>query len=212
MDHRTETIDHIRRAFAGTPHPGDDFLQGSREGRDAREAVEPFKGVADWAAVEPRVLDEHYDALSFLSEGGFRFFAPAYMVADLNDALDTADIVFHLTSGFHDVTVDMPVGDRMFQRRIGKSAFVNPRRYGAMTFEDYARYRLSVFSREEAGAIVRFLESKRPDALDAAAINAALDSFWLARAASAPIQASLDQHVADEAAFIAAINPDDETT
>lgn len=211
MDHRTETIEHIRTAFATTPHPGDDFLQGSREGRDAREAVEPFMGVSDWAEVDPRLLDEQYDALSFFSEGGFRFFAPAYMIAQLNDALDTADIVFHLTSGFHDVTVDIPAGGRMFQRRIGGSAFVNPRRYGAITFEDYARYRLSVFSREEAAAIVRFLESMRPGALDVAAIDAALASFWLGRAASAPIQASLQQHVEEEAAFLAAIDPDGES-
>ncbi len=31
---------------------------------------------------------------------------------------------------------------------------LNPRRYGAMTFADWARYRLSVFAREEAQAIV----------------------------------------------------------
>jgi len=59
--------------------------------------------------------------------------------------------------------------------------FVNPRRYGAMTWYDYARCQLSVFTREEAGAIVAYLEYKwdaDPRGLNAEEINAALDTFW----------------------------------
>ena len=107
-----------------------------------------------------RFLMPDYNALSFLSEGGFRYFLPAYLIADLEDRLQTADPVFHLTNGFSDKIVKIPVGQRIYEKTIGKSAFVNPRRYGAMTWHDHARCRLSVFTREEAGAIVAYLEYK----------------------------------------------------
>ena len=154
-----ELIEVIREAFSQTDHPGDGFLHGSREGDDAFEAVEPFRGHTDWSTVDPAILDENYDALSFLSEGGFRFFLPAFLIADLNGLLETADAVFHLASSFHDTTVNVPIGDQVFEKRIGKSALLNPRRFGAMTFEDYARFRLSVFTREEAAAIVAYISS-----------------------------------------------------
>ena len=57
----------------------------------------------------------------------------------------------------------MEVSGRTFTRRSGRTQFVNPRRFGAMTFCDYARFRLSVFTREEAGAIVAYLEFKRDE-------------------------------------------------
>lgn len=201
-------IDHIRRAFAETPHPGDRFLQGSREGRDTFDAVEPFLGVSRWDAIEPAVLDEHHDALSFLSEGGFRFFLPAYMIADLEGELRTADVVFHLTSGFIDRSVEVPIGDVTFHRPTGGSAFLNPRRYGAMTFEDYARYRLSVFTQEEVAAIVAYLEHRRtwPDSYDRDAIDAALQSFWRQRAETGPTADELSSHLENEEAFLRAID------
>jgi hypothetical protein len=83
----------------------------------------------------------------------------------------------------------------------GKSAFINPRRYGAMTSYDYARWRLSVFTREEAGAIVAYLRFKRdpdPDVIDGAALDAALRSFWLERARTAPSSANLERHLAEQ--------------
>ena len=46
------------------------------------------------------VLDAGYDALSFFSEGGFRYFLPANLIADLGKQLQTADPVFHLMNGF----------------------------------------------------------------------------------------------------------------
>ena len=204
---RDQLIAHIRTAFADTAHPGDRFLLGSREGRDATEAVAPFEGYDAWDAVDAATLDQHYDALSFLSDGGFRFFLPAYLIADLTDQLQAADPVFHLAGGFHDQAVQVPIGNRVFTRKIGRSAFVNPRRFGALTFEDYARHRLSVFTREESAAIVEYLKFRRthPDAVDADAIDAALDSFWFSRARAAPVAADLASHVQDEQAFLDAL-------
>ena len=49
----------------------------------------------------------------------------------------------------------------VFVRKMGKNELVNPRRYGTMTVHDYARFRLSIFAREEAPANVTYLQYKR---------------------------------------------------
>jgi hypothetical protein len=97
--------------------------------------------------------------------------------------------------------------------RHGRSVFINPRRYGAMTAYDYARYRLSVFTTEEAGTIVAYLEFKRdsdPDVIDTRAIDAALESFWSERVRTAPPARSLRQHLAEQEEYLAAIRSDTE--
>ena len=77
-----------------------------------------------------------------------------------------------------------------------------------MTSYDYTRWRLSVFTREEANAIVAYLEFKRdldPNVIDKTAIDAALQSFWLERARTAPRAESLEQHTAEQEEYLAAI-------
>ena len=198
----------IRAAFAGTIHPGDAFLLGSREGSEAAEVVACFRGREDWAALDAPFLDAHYTALSFLSEGGLRYFLPAYLIADVRDELQTADPLFTLTNGFADGATDLEVGDRVFVRRWGMTQLINPRRYGAATSADYLRYRLAVFAREEASVIVEYLAWRREAArspLDAAFIDGALTNFWNERARSAPTQAMLAEHLRDESEYVAAL-------
>lgn len=205
MQTTQRVIEHIRQAFRETERPGDAFLQGSHEGCEPGESVAPFIGVIDWSQLDPMVLDANYTALSFLSEGGFRYFLPAYLIADLEERLQTADPLFHLTNGFSDKVVKIPSGQRIYEKTIGKSAFVNPRRYGAMTWHDHARCQLSVFTREEAGAILAYLEYKRDQdshGLNAEEINAALDSFWQDRAANGPTHQSIRQHLKEEAEYL----------
>ena len=205
MQDTQRVIEHIRQAFHDTEHPGDAFLQGSHEGCEPGESISPFIGVTDWSQLDPVVLDGSYDALSFFSEGGFRYFLPAYVIADLKDQLHTADPVFHLTNGFIDKVVTIPAGQRIYEKTIGKSAFINPRRYGAMTWHDHSRCRLSVFTREEAQAIVAYLEYKR-DAdsheLNTEEIKAALDCFWRDRAANGPTHQAIRQYRNEEAEYL----------
>jgi hypothetical protein len=113
-----------------------------------------------------------------------------------------------LILGFCDGSIEAPAGGRTFVRRFGGSVLVNPRRYGASRFVDSARFRLSVFTREEAAAIVSYLELKREREdlpMVREQIEAALTAFWRERATSAPTADSLRAHLQDEAEFVAAI-------
>ena len=210
MSDRDRVIDTIREAFGSNEYPGDPFLQGSFEGCEPADAVGPFIGQEDWEAVDPQVLDDA-GALNFFSEAGFRFYMPAYMIADLRDQLMTEDPVFHLVHGFHDIAVEVPTKSATFVRKTGRSAFVNPKRYGAMTWYDYGRQRLSVFTREEARAIVAYLKHRRAsdsNGLNHASIDAALEEYWLDRAANAPVRKDLQAHLEEEERFMRSINPD----
>ena len=73
-----------------------------------------------------------------------------------------------------------------------------------MRWHDYAQSKLAVFTREESGAIVAYLECKANDrtGIDREEIDAALDGFWRRRAKEAPTQAALQQHVRDEAEYL----------
>lgn len=211
MNDKQTIIEKIHSTFQELAFPGESFLQGSFDGEEPFDEVTPFREHKTWAAIESSFLDAHASALSFFSEAGFRFFLPAYLIADLKEELLTADPVFHLTHGFFDFTVKIPAGGRVFDVKSGKSTLINPRRYGAMTTNDYARYRLSVFTREEAGTIVAYLEYKRnhnPDGFDQPRIDAALELFWRERAHSAPPADSLQRHLADEKEYFEAIQSD----
>jgi Family of unknown function (DUF6714) len=203
-----EVIDQIREAFGGNPYPGDAFLQGSFDGCEPAEEVGAFVGKTEWSKLDSAMLDAHYCALSFFSEAGFRFFLPAYLIADLREELQTADPLFHLWHGFATVSAEMPVGSQTFQRLSGGATLLNPKRYGAMTWIDYARYRLSVFTREEAQAIVAYMIQRRErDAMgiDKPRIDAALEAFWRGRAENAPTNEELQRHLNNEERFTSAL-------
>ena len=71
-----------------------------------------------------------------------------------------------------------------------------------MSWRDYSRYRLSVFSREEASGIVAYLRWRagrtEDDRLN---IEHALTGFWLDRAQRAPTTAELEAHIQNEQAY-----------
>jgi hypothetical protein len=211
MNDKEAVINQIHEAFGENEYPGDGFLQGSFEGCEPYEEIEPFKGADDWRIIESELLDTYSGALSFFSEAGLRFFLPAYLIADLHNKLETADPLFVLTHGFSDLSIKHWTKTCVFVRKTGRTAFVNPKRYGAMTFYDYARCRLSVFTSEEAKAIVAYLRYKRDsdhNGLHTEEIDAALDLYWLERAAIAPLAESLKQHLLEEKRYLAAISPD----
>jgi hypothetical protein len=201
-------VEIMRTAFDPDDHPGDRWLQGSFDGCEPYDEIAAFKGLHDWRTLETAFLDQHYTALSFFSEAGFRYYVPAYIVADIRNELQTADPVFHLTHGFVDFSTTMDVSGQTFIRASGRTRLINPLRYGALTFLDYARHRLSVFCREEAAAILAYLEFayEAPwHEYSRDAIETAIADFWQARASGAPDRALLQQHNAEERAFSDAI-------
>jgi hypothetical protein len=211
MESKEAVIAAILNAFGSNEYPGDDYLQGSFEGCEPYEEIAAFKGKTDWKAIDAGFLDAHSAALNFFSEAGLRFYLTAYLVADIKDELKTADPIFVLTHGFSDITVEHRVKERVLLRKTGKTAFVNPRRYGGMTFYDYACFRLSIFTREEAKAIVAYLLYKRdsdPYKIEIEQIDAALNEYWYQRAADAPLAESLIHHLREEDEYIAAISSD----
>lgn len=211
MESKEAVIAAILDAFGSNEYPGDDYLQGSFEGCEPYEEIAAFKGKTDWKAIDAGFLDAHSAALNFFSEAGLRFYLTAYLVADIKDELKTADPIFVLTHGFSDITVEHRVKERVLLRKTGKTAFVNPRRYGGMTFYDYACFRLSIFTREEAKAIVAYLLYKRdsdPYKIEIEQIDAALNEYWYQRAADAPLAESLIHHLREEDEYIAAISSD----
>jgi hypothetical protein len=213
MNDKEAIIKEIREAFGQNEYPGDNFLQGSFDGCEPYEEIQPFKGRENWQTIDAELLDSHYAALNFFSEAALRFFLPAYLIGDLRDELQTADPLFVLVHGFSDLAVEHRTQTGVFVRQTGKSAFINPRRYGGITFYDYTRWRLSVFTREEAKAIVAYLRYKKdadPYTLDTEAIEAALNLYWLARAENGPPAESLEQHLIEEEQNLAAISSDTE--
>jgi len=117
--------------------------------------------------------------------------------------------MFHLTHGFSKRSVEHVIGKRVFVRKIGKNAFVNPRRFGVMTFYEYALYRMSIFIREEARAIVAYLRYKMdsdPEELNNEEIKKSLDLFWLERAEKAPSEEIIAAYMQEEEDYLSAIS------
>jgi len=171
--HDAEAVkSQIRHAFANVQFPGDWCLRGSDEGEEPFLLEQEFKGKTDWQSLEPALIDRapggFGSALSFFSDEAFRFYLPAYLIADVDGKLSMHDPVFHLTHGLTD--------DRRGER-------VNRRRYGERTWFDEKRHKFAIFDREHARAIVSYLELKREtDEFRRDAINQALANYWLQRA------------------------------
>jgi hypothetical protein len=166
----------IHGAFARGEYPGHWCLTNSREGFEPALLEREFKGRSDWRTLDASFIDQapngYGTALSFFSDEAFRFYLPAYLLADLDDKLQQADVVFALTHGFDNKSR----GER-----------INPRRYGERTWFEHARHKFAVFDLQQAKAIASYLRYKLVgDAItdfQKAQIREALDNYWTARAA-----------------------------
>ena len=162
------TEEAIRRAFASTRFPGNQNLRESNEGDEPFLLEQDFQGKTDWRALDPVFIDRAPDgygsALSFFSDEAFRFYLPAYLIADLKGLLEQHDPVFHLTHGLTDD---------------GKRKHVNPRRYGDKTWYEVATQKFSLFDNEQREAIRQYLQLKREsDEFQRDVIDQALANYW----------------------------------
>lgn len=81
----------IESAFADTPAPGDSFEDISTTQWD-EGIVEYFKGTT-WRGHRVRDLRHHVVALSFFTDKAFRYWLPAFMLAELEDPEGEADVI-----------------------------------------------------------------------------------------------------------------------
>ncbi len=162
----------IAHAFADGEYPGDQRLAGSIEGDEPALLASEFRGKTDWRALDAAFLDEAPDgfssALSFFSDEAFRFFLPAYLIASVDEQLESVEPVFHLIHGLTNASRD---------------ELVNPRRYGDQTWFDARAARFAAFNVAESQAVVAYLRLMRArGAANRREIDEALANFWAAKA------------------------------
>ena len=167
--------DQIQKAFVDAAYPGDENLRGSNQGDEPYLLEREFKSKTDWRSLDARFIDQAPNgfgtALSFFSSEAFRFYLPAFLIADIDEALNQCDPVFHLYYGLDNDTKDKRV---------------NPRFYGNETWFELKREQFSVFNEKEASAIVAYLryilESGKLVDFEAKSTKEALNNYWLAQA------------------------------
>jgi hypothetical protein len=163
----------IRAAFEATPPPTPDRLRGSSEGEEPFLLEAEFRHVPDWRETESAFIDRAPDgfgsALSFFSSEAFRYYLPAYLIADLRGELQQANPLFHLWHGLVDEDRNTPV---------------NRRRYGSWAWFEAVSERFRSFTPPEAAAIVAYMRYKAQHdelGVDRPMIEQALRNYWLAR-------------------------------
>jgi len=140
----------------------------SDEGVEPKLLAEEFKHKPPLNALTPRFLDQAPDgyssALYFFAAEAFLYYIAAYMVADLNDELEMAGVVFSLTHGLDD-----------------KSGFtlVNPLRFGRQRWIDIQRAKFAMFDINQVSCIISYLEIKAEnDSYARNSIEEALANYW----------------------------------
>jgi len=170
--------EQIRSAFAHVEYPGDWCIRGGDEGEEPYLIERDFRGKTDWRLLDPEFIDQSPDglgsALSFLSDEAFHFYLPAYLIADIDGRLKHSNPLFHLTHGLDDSSR----GER-----------INPRRFGDRTWCDAARYKFAMFTKDEASAIVGYLQYKaETDPDEQESVEASLRNYWNEKIANKTIE------------------------
>lgn len=165
---RDELKEVIRSSFADTPYPGDDAVVRSR-GDEPDDVGALFRGKTDWRALSADYADRagaaSPSALSFFSPAAFRFYLPAYLLADIDGALTLTEPAFFLYYGLDDTTRDL--------------------RAQAQTWWEVQQAHFAPLTNKEAAAIVEYLRWKCDQTIsehDQRAIAGSLRNYWESRA------------------------------
>lgn len=162
----------ILEAFANVEYPGDWCLRRTNEGEEPNMVAKAFLGKSDWRLLDVAFIDRAPEglssALSFFSDEAFRFYLPAYLIADLDGQLHFTDPAVYLCQGLSDSSRNERISHR----------------FGARTWFDESKYRFSTFFPQEASAVVAYLRwrlqaeesNELRDRIDQALLN-----YWLPR-------------------------------
>ena len=141
----TSLVRQISAAFDAVSYPGDDNLTDSSYGEEPEALAREFKGKHAWQALDDEFLNQAPEgwgtALSFFSPEAFRFYLPAYLLADIRGALDTSDPAVRLC---------MFVTPQAEGKRIATL-------WGGGTMGEHARRTFSGFDCDQVRAIVAYL-------------------------------------------------------
>lgn len=165
-----ELIDKIEHAFADVRYPGDKDLTDSTYGEEPAALVEDFTGKTIWQDIDVAFLNQAPSgwgsALAFFSARAFRFYLPAYLIADIRGELDGPDPVSRLCPS---VT---PLGA---SQKIAKI-------WGGGTMGERATAEFAEFNAAQVSAVVAYLWW-RLEAIGGhdLTIEQALEYYWLER-------------------------------
>jgi hypothetical protein len=178
-----DLFQQIREAFAATPYPGDNRLCGSDQGDEPAEYAMELRGLR-WETVHPELLAHCYAALSFLSAEGFRYFLPAFLLADLLEWESNANPVFHLTYGHEGGGIEINQSileglENLFGKKGAEVLQGIDYHHRRGERELYAVSRHAGFTRAERLAIIRYLEYRASDDYERPVIERALAGYWL---------------------------------
>ncbi|MGD8380223.1 MAG: hypothetical protein PVI37_02735 [Gammaproteobacteria bacterium] len=174
-------ISRIEQAFDEVEYPGDEFLARSTVGEEAEALVRDFRGKREWRSLSASFLDQAPEgwgtATAFLSPEAFRFYLPAYLIADIRGQLQRADPSGRLCLSL------TPQGERK------KIAAV----WGGGTMGDYARAEFDRYSGAQVSAVVAYLWWKLTSEGANLVIEQAMENYWLEREAESAIEADSGQ-------------------
>jgi hypothetical protein len=165
----------ILSGFTEARYPGDEELVRS-SGCEPAEVAALFRGRTDWREIAPDYLDRagaaSPSALSFFSAAAFRFYLPAFLVADLDGMLLYTDPLFYLWHGLDEAT---------------RGGRVRVQGEGMRSWWEVQQAHFADFTSQEAAAIVAYLRWKLDvgELTDSerSSVTEALESYWLGRTA-----------------------------
>jgi len=157
-------IQKIDSAFSDTVYPGNENLFEDSYGNESAILRNHFLGFEDWRLLTNKHLNMD-GALSFLSEKAFRFYIPAFMIADINEKLKYNDPIVRLC---------WSISPQSESKKIAKV-------WGGTTEEVRAKKCFDKFSKEQTSSIVSYLYWRLSlDEYDFT-VKYALDNYWLNR-------------------------------
>lgn len=168
----SDLIEMIETSFADVQFPGDDDLTDSTYGEEPALLIEEFSDKVDWRVLTTDLLNKspggYGSALSFFSYRSLRFYLPAYLIADIEDRLESiSDPAFRLC-----VNVT-PGGGKQKLAKV----------WGGGTMGDRDKAGFDLFSPKQVSAIAAYLWWKLESVggYDEV-IEQALINYWLPRA------------------------------
>jgi hypothetical protein len=102
--HVEKLKEQIRIAFASVRYPGDKQLRGSDQTDEPFAVEHEFYGKSDWQVLSSEFIDQVPKglgtALGWFSDAAFRFYLPAYLIADLDGTLEHSQPLAYLIDQF----------------------------------------------------------------------------------------------------------------